>query len=63
VRVRDARHTLEYTFPARVVSRVVRGTCGTSVAFEGEPTQAPLSIHKSGVWHPERARDGVKRSG
>ena len=32
VRVRDVRHPIEYTFPARVVSRVVSGLRGISVA-------------------------------
>ncbi len=48
--VRDARRPLEYTFPARVVSRVVRGLSGMSVAFEGLPTQRPLVGRSSGVW-------------
>jgi hypothetical protein len=59
VRVRDPQHAFEYTFPGRVVSRVVRGQCAVSVAFEGEPSQAPLSTHASGVWHSERA--GARR--
>jgi len=54
VRVRDPQHAIEYSFPARVVSRVVRGNCGVSVAFEGVPTQAPLVPHASGVWHARR---------
>jgi hypothetical protein len=50
VRVRDPRHPIEYTFPARVVSRVVRGLRGISVAFEGMPLQSPLVGRGSGVW-------------
>jgi hypothetical protein len=50
VRVRDARHPIEYTFPGRVVSRVVRGLRGIGVAFEGMPLQAPLVGRGSGVW-------------
>ena len=61
VRVRDAQHAIEYTFPARVVSRVVRGTCGISVAFEGLPSQAPLSTHASGVWQARHLAPGRQR--
>jgi hypothetical protein len=50
VRVRDPRHPIEYTFPARVMSRVVRGLRGISVAFEGMPLQSPLVNRGSGVW-------------
>jgi hypothetical protein len=50
VRLRDPRHPIEYTFPARVMSRVVRGLRGMSVAFEGMPLQSPLVNRGSGVW-------------
>jgi hypothetical protein len=56
VRVRDARHPIEYTFPARVVSRVVSGLRGISVAFEGMPLQGPLVGRSSGVWRANTGR-------
>jgi hypothetical protein len=51
VHVRDQHRPIEYTFPARVVARVVRGVSGMSVAFEGLPTQRALAGRSaSGVW-------------
>jgi hypothetical protein len=61
VRVRDLHHATEYTFPARVVSRVLRGQRSISVAFEGAPRRTPLGTHSSGVWgatrEPSKRRD------
>jgi len=55
VHVRDPKRPIEYTFPARVVSRVVRGVCGLSVAFEGLPSQRSLGGRTSGVYATEDA--------
>jgi hypothetical protein len=55
VHVRDPRRPVEYTFPARVISRVVRGVSGMSVAFEGLPTQRTFAGRTSGVWPAEEA--------
>jgi hypothetical protein len=53
VHVRDPHHSMQYTFPARVVSRVIKGTSGMSVAFEGLPSQAPSTPRSSGVFRAE----------
>jgi len=50
VHVRDLERPFEYTFPARVISRVVRGVCGMSVAFEGLPSRRDLGRRTSGVF-------------
>jgi hypothetical protein len=50
IHVRDREHGVVYSFPARVVSRVVRGLPGMSVAFEGQPVQTRIAIKASGVW-------------
>lgn len=55
VHVRNPKRPVEYTFPARVVSRVVRGVCGMSVAFEGLPSQRALGGRTSGVFATEDA--------
>jgi hypothetical protein len=55
VHVRNPKRPVEYTFPARVVSRVVRGVCGMSVAFEGLPSQRALGGRTSGVFATDEA--------
>jgi hypothetical protein len=55
VHVRSPFGPIEYTFPARVVSRVVRGVAGMGVAFEGLPTQRALGGRASGVFTTEDA--------
>jgi len=49
IHVQDRPHGLVYSFPARVVSRVVRGVAGMSVSFEGVPNQTRIA-KISGVW-------------
>lgn len=49
IHVQDKSHGIVYSFPARVVSRVVRGVAGMSVAFEGVPNQTRIA-KTSGVW-------------
>jgi hypothetical protein len=61
VQVRGLRDATEYTFPARVVSRVVRGVSGMSVAFEGLPTERGLmGRSSSGVWPAEDVTTAVQ---
>src|SRR5262245_57138488 len=55
VYARNPRRPLEYTFPARVVSRVLRGVAGMSVSFEGMPTQRALGGRGSGVFTTDEA--------
>jgi hypothetical protein len=50
VRIEDPLHGVEYVFPARVLSRVVRGLSSMGVAFEGVPSQARLGNRSSGIW-------------
>jgi hypothetical protein len=61
VHVQEAAYGLEYTFPGRVVSRVVRGVVSMGVAFEGVPSQTRLAGRASGVWRadltPTQAHD------
>jgi hypothetical protein len=57
--VQDPSQAIEYTFPCRVVVRVVKGTASMGVAFEGVPSQTHAG-QNSGVWRsdavtPERA--------
>ncbi len=53
VRVEDQLHGVEYVFPARVISRVVKGLAAMGVAFEGVPSQTRLGNRNSGVWRTE----------
>lgn len=57
VQVREPQSPVEYTFPAQVVSRVVRGVSGMSVAFEGLPTQRTLGGRTSGVFTTDEHDD------
>jgi hypothetical protein len=50
VRIEDPMHGIEYVFPARVISRVVKGLPAMGVAFEGVPSQVRLGNRNSGVW-------------
>jgi hypothetical protein len=49
IHVQDRPRAMVYSFPARVVSRVVRGVPAMSVAFEGVPIQTRIA-KSSGVW-------------
>lgn len=55
VRVEDPTHGVEYVFPARVISRVVKGLPAMGVAFEGVPSQVRLGNRNSGVWRNDVA--------
>jgi hypothetical protein len=50
IHVHDRRNGLAYAFPGRVVSRVVRGTLGFSIEFEGAPSQTRIATGLSGVF-------------
>jgi hypothetical protein len=56
--VQEPAQAIEYTFPCRVVSRVVRGSPSMGVALEGVPSQTRSLGRTSGVWHgsPTSAR-------
>lgn len=60
LRIADQSHGVEYVFPGRVISRVVKGLTAMGVAFEGVPSQARLGSRTSGVWRPE-APNGSKK--
>ncbi|HEX7480050.1 MAG TPA: PilZ domain-containing protein [Polyangiales bacterium] len=53
VHVQEPLHGLEYTFPCRVVSRVVKGTTSMGLVFEGVPSQTRSSGSASGVWRSD----------
>lgn len=50
VRIEDQAHGVEYVFPCRVISRVVKGLSAMGLAFEGVPSQTRLGNRNSGVW-------------
>jgi len=49
----DPDQAIEYTFPCRVVVRVVKGTPSMGVAFEGVPSQTRVGQNNSGVWRSD----------
>lgn len=53
VHVQETLHGVEYMFPCRVVSRVLKGVTGVGLAFEGVPSQTRLGGHASGVWRAD----------
>lgn len=53
VHVKEPTHGVEYTFPCRVVARVVKGRRSMGVAFEGMPTQSRVGGRRSGVWRSD----------
>jgi hypothetical protein len=62
--VQEPQQAIEYTFPCRVVVRVVKGNTSMGVVFEGVPSQARAGARNSGVWradiHPGDPRQSVK---
>ena len=48
--VQESVHALEYTFPCRVIARVVKGVTSMGVVFEGVPSQTRALGRTSGVW-------------
>lgn len=53
VHVQEALHGIEYTFPCRVVARVVKGVTSMGLSFEGVPSQTRLGQRTSGVWRSD----------
>jgi len=51
--VSEPAHGIEYTFPCRVVSRVLSGVTSIGLAFEGVPTQTRVGGRRSGVWRSD----------
>lgn len=51
--VSEPAHGIEYTFPCRVVSRVVSGVRSMGLAFDGVPTQTRVGGRRSGVWRSD----------
>jgi hypothetical protein len=58
----DPEQAIEYTFPCRVVLRVVKGTPSMGVAFEGVPSQALVGQNSSGVWRSDAFPAGQRAS-
>jgi hypothetical protein len=58
IHVQDRKRGVVYSFPARVVSRVLSGVPGMSLAFEGVPIQTRIASKSSGVWSSEHADAG-----
>jgi len=50
---------VEYTFPCRVVSRVVRGEAWMGVRFEGMASRRPTGGRHSGVFRNDATPSGV----
>jgi hypothetical protein len=60
--VQEPAHALEYTFPCRVVSRVVKGSPSMGVVFEGVPSQTRALGRTSGVWRqPPEVRNDARQ--
>lgn len=46
----DPEHGVEYTFPCRVVARVVKPPAAMGVRFEGMPSQTRMGRQSGSVW-------------
>ncbi len=53
VHVSEAEHGIEYTFPCRVIARVVRNPASMGVVFDGVPSQTRALGKTSGVFRSE----------
>ena len=53
VHVQESAHGLEYTFPCRVIARVVKGVPSMGVVFEGVPAETRAVARTSGVFRPD----------
>jgi hypothetical protein len=51
--VLESHHGVEYTFPCRVVARVVKGTPSMGVFFEGVPSQTRHGGRTGSVWRSD----------
>lgn len=61
VHVREVQHGIEYTFPCRIIARVLKGVPAIGVAFEGVPNLTRLGGHSSGVWRTEEPTTTANR--
>ena len=53
VHVHDTERGIEYTFPCRVVSRVVKAPASMGVRFEGVPSQTRTGHRSGSVWRSD----------
>jgi hypothetical protein len=51
--VQDAQTGTEYTFPCRVLSRIVKGSMSMGVRFEGVPSQTQVGARTGSVWRSD----------
>lgn len=51
--VHDPEHAVEYTFPCRVVARVVKAPASMGVRFEGMPAQTRVGRQSGPVWRSD----------
>ena len=51
--VQEPEHGVEYTFPCRVIARVVVGLPSMGVVFDGVPSETRSRARTSGVFAPE----------
>ncbi|MEY4579005.1 MAG: hypothetical protein RL701_3708, partial [Pseudomonadota bacterium] len=51
--VNDSAHGSEYTFPCRVVARVVKAPASMGVRFEGMPSQTRVGRQSGAVWRAD----------
>jgi hypothetical protein len=51
--VHDSTRGIEYTFPCRVVSRVVKAPASMGVRFEGVPSQSRTGHRTGSVWRSD----------
>ncbi len=65
VHVQEPLHGLEYTFPCRVISRVLKGVTSMGLVFEGVPSHARIGGRSSGVWRSDTVPEApaTERSG
>jgi PilZ domain len=54
-------HGIEYTFPCRVISRVVKGVTSMGLVFEGVPSQTRMGRRSSGVWKTDLPSEQAER--
>lgn len=54
VHVQDPQQVVEYTFPCRVIARIVAGLLSMGVVFDGVPSETRSLARASGVFPPER---------
>jgi hypothetical protein len=60
--VQEPAQAIEYTFPCRVVSRVVKGAPSMGVVFDGVPSQTRSLGRTSGVWHGSPVSNSTRPS-